>query len=111
MRVLRAVHSLIGCGELACLCQLWLCAIRRRRSPWLGWAVCVLGGEAAALVIGKGCPFGILQRRAGDDVPMFELWLGPKLAPFVVPGFTLLCLGGLALLLVRPPQPVDSPAP
>ena len=42
--------------------------------------VAVLAGEGLALVAWRGCPFGVFRRRAGDDVPMFELWFGRRLA-------------------------------
>ena len=110
-RALRAAHNAIGLGELACLGYLWFCAVVRRRDPWLRLAVAVLLGEGVALLVAKGCPLGIFQRRAGDDVPMFELWFGPRLAPLAVPTFTLIAAGGLALVLARPPEEIDRPAP
>jgi hypothetical protein len=109
-RMFRAAHSTIGVGELACLCYVWFCAIGRRRDPWLRLAVVVLIGEGTALLLAKGCPLGVLQRRAGDDVPMFELWFGTRVAPFAVPTFTLIAVGGLALVLGRPPREIDLPA-
>lgn len=109
---LRRLHSLIGVGELLCLGYLWFCALARRRDRWLRLSVVVLVGEGAALVAARGCPLGFFQRRAGDDVPMFELWFGPRLAPFAIPTFTAIALGGLAVLLSRKPLPrlgVDAP--
>jgi len=101
---LRRLHSLIGAGELLCLGYLWFCALTGHRDRWLKLSVAVLLGEGAALVVAKGCPLGIFQRRAGDDVPMFELWFGPTLAPYAIPAFTAISLAGLALLLVRKPS-------
>jgi len=63
----------------------------------------VLTGEGVALLVARGCPLGIFQRRAGDDVPMFELWFGPRLAPFAIPTLTAVALAGGALVLARPP--------
>lgn len=102
-RVLRVTHNAIGVCELACLGHLWFCAITRRRDRKLRLAVVVLVGEGVALLLGRGCPLGIFQRRVGDDVPMFELWFGPGLAPFAVPTFTLIALCGLALVMARRP--------
>jgi len=102
-RILRAVHNAIGAGELGCLAYLWLCALTRRRDRWLRLSVGVLVGEGVALVAAKGCPLGIFQRRAGDDIPMFELWFGPQLAPFAIPFFTASAGGGIVLLIVRRP--------
>jgi hypothetical protein len=68
----------------------------------------VLTAEGIALVAAKGCPLGIFQRRAGDDVPMFELWFGPRLAPFAVPALTLAAVAGLVMVATRRPVDVDS---
>lgn len=109
-RALRATHNMIGACELACLAYLWFCAITRRRDLRLRFAVAVLAGEGVALFLGEGCPLGIFQRRAGDDVPMFELWFGPRLAPFAVPTFTLIAVGGVALVVARRPMaPIARP--
>lgn len=100
-RGLRLLHSAIGFGELACLGYLWFCALTRRYDRWLGVSIVVLAAEGVALVAAKGCPLGIFQRRSGDDVPMFELWFGRRLAPIAIPTFTLLAFLGAALLLIR----------
>lgn len=105
-RVLRVLHNAIAIGELACLGYLWYCAITRRRDGWLRVSTVVLVGEGVALLAAKGCPLGIFQRRAGDDVPMFELWFGPRLAPFAIPAFTGIALGGVALLRARAAKPI-----
>ena len=102
-RVLRGVHNGIGAGELASLGYLWLCALTRRRDRWLRLSVSILLGEGVALVVAKGCPLGMFQRQVGDEVPMFELWFGRRLAPFAVPFFTGVTALGLVLLLVRRP--------
>jgi hypothetical protein len=102
-RALRVLHSSIGVGELACLAYLWLCAIGGRRDRWLRLSTAVLLGEGAALVAARGCPLGGFQRRAGDEVPMFELWFGPRLAPFAIPTFVVIAGAGMALLAVRRP--------
>jgi hypothetical protein len=101
-RILRVLHTSIGVAELGCLGYLWFCAVSRRRDRWLKLATGVLVGEGVALLLAKGCPLGIFQRRAGDDVPMFELWFGARLAPFAIPSFTAIALTGLLLVLVRP---------
>jgi len=102
-RMLRTIHTSIGIGELACLVYLWYCAITRRRDRWLRLSVSVLVGEGVALLGARGCPLGVFQRRAGDDVPMFELWFGSGLAPLAIPAFTSIALGGLAAMIARPP--------
>ena len=105
---LRVLHDAIGAGELVCLGYVWFCALARRRDVWLRASIAVLTGEGIGLVVAKGCPLGGFQRRAGDDVPMFELWFGPRLAPLAVPAFTAIAFTGAGLLGLRPAQP---PAP
>jgi len=101
-RGLRALHGAIGVGELGCLGYLWFCGITRRRDRWLALAIAVLAGEGVTLLVARECPLGVFQRRAGDDVPMFELWFGPKAAPFAIPVFTVIALTGLGLVLALP---------
>ena len=101
--MLRTAHSSIGALELGCLLYLWLCALTRRRDRWLHVAIAVLLGEGAALLVAKGCPLGVLQGRAGDDVPMFELWLGSRIARFAIPTFTTMAATGLMVAAARPP--------
>lgn len=115
-RALRVLHNCIGCGELGCLGYLWFCAITRRRDRWLRVSIAVLAGEGTALVAARGCPLGFFQRRAGDDVPMFEVWLGPRLAPLAIPAFTLVAVAGVVTAAVRPDegslalgQPAEAP--
>jgi hypothetical protein len=103
VRAFRVVDNGVGLGELACIGYLWYCAIARRHDRWLGVSVSVLTGEGVALLVADGCPLGIFQRQAGDNVPMFELWFGPRLAPLAVPTFTLLAGGGLAVVLTQGP--------
>lgn len=100
---LRLLHTLIGIAELGCLGHVWFCALSRHRDRWLKLSAGVLAGEGVALLLAKGCPLGVFQRRAGDDVPMFELWFGPRLAPFAIPSFTVIALAGLLLVVARPP--------
>lgn len=104
-KVLRMLHTSIGLAELACLGYLWYCGLTRRRTRWLTLSVAVLGGEGLALVAADGCPLGIFQRRAGDDVPMFELWFGPRLARFAIPALTVVAAASAALAAARPPEP------
>lgn len=52
----------------------------------------------------KSCPLGFFQRRAGDDVPMFELWFGPRLAPYAIPSFVALAASGMVTAMARSPH-------
>lgn len=109
-RTLRLLHTSIGIAELGCLGYVWFCALSRRHDRWLKLSAGALTGEGVALMVAKGCPLGVFQRRAGDDVPMFELWFGPRLAPFAIPSFTVIALAGLRLVVARPPRARLRPA-
>jgi hypothetical protein len=100
----RAAHIVYGVGGMASFGYLWACALTRRRNRKLALAIGFLALEGAALVVGRGnCPFGALQRRLGDDVPMFELFLSPRAAKAAVPVLAGLSLAGMALVAFRPP--------
>jgi hypothetical protein len=61
--------------------------------------------EGGALIVGRGnCPFGPLQTRLGDPVPMFELLLPPRAAKAAVPILAGITIAGFAALLVRGPR-------
>lgn len=79
----------------------WHCALTHRRGRWLNLASGVLIGEGIALTAAKGCPIGMAQRRMGDDISMFERWLGPRHAPFAIPTLTGVTLLGFAMLVTR----------
>jgi len=100
-RRLRALHNAVGVADLGCLGYLWFCGITRRRNRWLSLAIAVLAGEGVALLVARECPVGAFQRQAGDDVRMFELWFGPRVAPFAIPAFAVIAVAGLGLVLVR----------
>lgn len=81
---------------------MWWCALTRRRDRYLYTAIAFPSIEGAALVIGRGdCPFGPLQARLGDPVPLFELVLPPRAAKAAVPVLTVATLGALAALALR----------
>ena len=89
---------------MGCLAYIWICGIARRRDQLLGQSVIVLAGEGLAPACGTGLPAGHFPAAAGDDVPMFELWFGRRLAPFAIPTFTAIALAGVGLVFVRPPE-------
>lgn len=102
----RAFHTAIALTELACLGYVWFCALTRRRNRRLGVAIAILGGKGIGLVIGKGnCPLGLLQRRIGDPVPLFDLVLPARAAKAAVPILTAIAALGVALALIRRPHP------
>ena len=103
VRRLRVLHSAIGVCELGCLVYLWFCVVTHRRNRSLKIASCILSGEGVALVVANGCPLGIIQRRVGDDVSMFEYWFGPRRASMAIPTLTVSTFAGFVLLRIRPP--------
>ncbi len=61
--------------------------------------------EGAGLVIGRGhCPLGPFQRRLGDPVPMFELFMPKRAAKVAVPVLAGVTVAGLAAVALRRPE-------
>jgi hypothetical protein len=102
-RLFRVGHGIWGAFNLAALVYIWLAALRRAKpGPKAGVAVGLLLAEGGALVIGRGdCPFGPLQARLGDPVPMFEWVLPPHAAKAAIPILAVVSVTGIAALAVR----------
>jgi hypothetical protein len=101
-RLFRIAHVVWGVFNLAALAWIWRTALIGRRDRYVGWSVALLLAEGAALVVGRGnCPFGPLQSRLGDPVPMFELALPPRAAKAAIPVLTVVSLVGMAGALLR----------
>ena len=101
----RAAHILFGVVAMTGLGYLWFCALSGRRDRVLQLATLQLAFEGVALVVGRGnCPFGPLQARLGDPVPMFELFLPPRAAKAAVPILAGITLAGFAVLFARGPR-------
>jgi len=113
-RAFRIAHLTFGAFAMAGLGWIWICALSGRRDRALRLATAQLLFEGGALIVGRGnCPFGPLQTRLGDPVPMFELFLPPRAAKAAVPILAGVTLAGFAVLLVRGPRlsqtvPVDA---
>jgi hypothetical protein len=108
-RAFRVAHLAWGAASMASLGFVWLSALRRRRSRPLAACVAFLSVEGIALVIGRGdCPFGPVQTRLGDPVPMFELLLPPRAAKAAIPVLTVVTLAGFAAVMLRGPVDGDS---
>jgi hypothetical protein len=104
-RAFRTFHALIAFVELAGLGYVWWCALTRRRGPYLGVSIAVLGIEGAGLIVGRGnCPLGPFQRKLGDQVPLFELVLPPRAAKAAVPVLSGVAIAGIALAVLRRPR-------
>jgi hypothetical protein len=111
-RAFRVAHTAWSVAGLASLGYIWTCAARRRRNRRLWAGVAFLLGEGAALIVGRGnCPFGPMQAKMGDPVPLFELVLPPRAAKAAIPILTLATLAGLVALVARRPATRDPRTP
>ena len=91
--------------SMASLGYVWLSRPDRRRDRPLAASVTFLSLEGIALIVGRGnCPFGPLQKRLGDPVPLFELVLPPRAAKAAIPVLAVVSLAGLAAAAIRGPR-------
>jgi hypothetical protein len=103
-KAFRVAHVVWSVLSLASLGYVWACALTHRRDRRLWASVAFLSLEGVALVVGRGdCPFGPLQTRLGDPVPLFELVLPRRAAKAAVPVLAGVTLAGVAIVLVRGP--------
>jgi len=105
-KAFRIAHAGWGIVGMASLGYIWLSAVTRRRDRLLTASVVFLSLEGAALVVGRGnCPFGPLQTRLGDPVPLFELVLPPRAAKAAIPALVLASVCGMVAVAVRGQRP------
>ena len=103
-KAFRLAHAAWGVVGMATLAYIWWSALRRRRDRLLSASVAFLLLEGIALIVGRGnCPFGPLQTRLGDPVPLFELVLPPRAAKAAIPVLTVVTLTGMAAAAMRGP--------
>ena len=103
-RAFRIAHTAFSVVQLASLGYVWYCAITRHRDRVLTVSAAALLVEGGALVIGRGdCPFGPLQSRLGDPVPLFELVLPKRAAKAAIPVLLAIAVSGLVAVVLRPP--------
>lgn len=101
-RAYRLAHVCWGIGQLAALGRVWASALGVGHGGWFRPAVAFLGVQGVGLVAGRGdCPMTPVQRRLGDPMPMFELFLAPRAAKAAVPVLAVVALAGLGLALRR----------
>ena len=106
-RLFRVAHGVWGAFSLAGLAYLWRAASLRRRDRTALASFGLLSAEGVALLIGRGdCPFGPLQARLGDPVPMFEWVLPPRAAKAAIPALTVLSVAIMAGWLIRAGLPL-----
>ena len=107
----RVAHAAFSAFQLASLGYVWTCALTRRRDRVLTASATMLLAEGAALVVGRGnCPFGPLQAKLGDPVPLFELVLPRRAAKAAIPALFIVAVAGLAGAALRPPRSTTSSA-
>ena len=95
-RIAHASWATIGFASLG---YIWACALTGRRDRLLYAAIASLSVEGAALVVGRGnCPFGPLQERWDDPVPLFELVLPPRAAKAAIPVLFVAAVAGVVAL-------------
>ena len=91
--------------QLTALAYVWFCAATRRRDRFLTASSAALLLEGAALWVGRGdCPFGPVQAKLGDPVPLFELLLPKRAAKAAIPLLFMVAVAGLVGVVLRPPS-------
>ena len=104
-RGFRIAHAAFSVLQLAGLAYVWSAAVARRRDRLLTLSVGALLVEGAALVVGRGdCPFGPMQARLGDPVPLFELVLPKRAAKAAIPALAAVAVTGMVAVVSRPPR-------
>ena len=101
--ILRVIHGLFALYFILCLIYLYYAAIFSKVDILLLIAVVSLSIEGILVfVLNKGdCPLIHIQRRIGDDIPFFQLFLPAKLAKQAVPALAKITWIGVFLLLIR----------
>ena len=98
----RVAHAAWALVSFVALGEIWRSVITGRRDRRLAASIAWLSLEGIALVKGRGdCPFGPLQTRLGDPVPLFELALPPRAAKAAVPVLSVISVLGIALAVLR----------
>jgi hypothetical protein len=98
----RVGHLAWGAAQVAALARVWASALGAGRSGRFWAAVAFLGVQGAGLLAARGdCPMTPVQRRLGDRVPMFELFLPRRAAKAAVPVLASVALLGVTAALAR----------
>lgn len=101
-KAFRIAHAAYALVSLASLGYVWMAVKTDRLDRWLAASVAWLGLEGVALLIGRGdCPFGRVQARLGDPVPLFELVLPPRLAKAAIPILSTISIAGITAVMVK----------
>jgi hypothetical protein len=101
-KAFRVAHATWAVVSLICLGVVWHRALRGGWDRRLVASVAWLSIEGVALVAGRGdCPFGPMQARLGDPVPLFELVLPPRAAKAAIPILAIASVAGIAAAAVR----------
>ncbi len=99
--IVRVIHTLFAFFFVFCMGYVYYSALTGHKTKWTLFAVVALVLEGILLLINSGdCPLAPLHRRYGDQKGFFDLFLPPKILPYVIPFFVITTVIGLLLLLV-----------
>ena len=101
--LLRIIHGAFAAYFALCLVYLYYALFQSRYDLLLVISIVSLGIEGI-LVYGfnRGdCPLIHVQRRIGDDIPFFELFLPRRFARHAIPVFAVFVLIAVGVLLWR----------
>ncbi len=101
--ILRVIHGIITIFFFLCIIEIYFSFFTHMRSVLLNIAL-ISGAMGGFLVYGlnKGdCPLIHLQKRLGDTIPFFELFLPKKFAKKVIPVAAIIAIIGVILLLMQ----------
>lgn len=101
---LRIIHGLFALYFILCLVYLWYVAVTMQVHDGL-FVISVLSLAIEGFLVfalnSGDCPLIHIQRRIGDDVPFFELFLPRRLAKAAIPVFAGLTLAVIVVILLR----------
>ena len=101
--LLRLVHGAFAAYFISCLFYLYYAAICNRIDALLFIAILSLIAEGVAVfVLNRGdYPLAHIQRKLGDEVPFFQLFLPKDVAKKAVPFLAKITWLGLFLIAIR----------
>lgn len=101
--ILRTIHGLFALYFILCIFCIYYAIFTLSLDIYLGIAISSLVVEGIMVfLLNRGdCPLIHIQRKIGDEIPFFELFLPKKTAKKAVPFFLYITFFGLLILAVR----------
>jgi len=101
--LLRTVHGIFALYFISCLFYIYYAAVTKTFTVILAIALISLAIEGLLVfILNKGdCPLIHIQKKIGDPIPFFDLFLPAPIAKKAIPFFAILTLVGLVFLAVR----------